>query len=52
LSKSVTANQILFAIILFTVVYIILFALFIYLMNKKIVHGIDEHDTQEQLQTA
>ena len=52
LSKSVTANQILFAIILFTVIYIILFALFIYLMNKKIVHGIDEHDTQEQLQTA
>lgn len=51
LSKSVTANQILFAIILFTVVYIILFALFIYLMNKKIVHGIDD-DTQEQLQTA
>ena len=52
LSKSVSANQILFAIILFTVVYIILFALFIYLMNKKIVHGIDEHETQEQLQTA
>ena len=52
LSKSVTANQILFAIILFTVVYIMLFAFFIYLMNKKIVHGIDEHDTQEQLQTA
>ena len=52
LSKSVTANQILFAIILFTVIYIILFALFIYLMNKKIVHGIDEHNTQEQLQTA
>ena len=52
LSKSVSANQILFAIILFTVIYIILFALFIYLMNKKIVHGIDEHDTQEQLQTA
>jgi len=39
LSKSVSANQILFAIILFTVIYIILFALFIYLMNKKIVHG-------------
>ena len=51
-SKSVSANQILFAIILFTVIYIILFALFIYLMNKKIVHGIDEHETQEQLQTA
>ena len=52
LSKSVSANQILFAIILFTVIYIILFALFIYLMNKKIVHGIDGHETQEQLQTA
>ena len=52
LSKSVSANQILFAIILFTVIYIILFALFIYLMNKKIVHGIDEYETQEQLQTA
>ena len=52
LSKSVSANQILFAIILFTVIYIILFALFIYLMKKKIVHGIDEHETQEQLQTA
>ena len=51
-SKSVSANQILFAIILFTVIYIILFALFIYLMNKKIVHGIDEHEGQEQLQTA
>ena len=52
LSKSVSANQILFAIILFTVIYIILFALFIYLMNKKIVHGIDEQENQEQLQTA
>ena len=52
LSKAVTANQILFAIILFTVVYIILFALFIYLMNKKIVHGIDEHEENTQLQTA
>lgn len=54
LSKAVSANQILFAIILFTVIYSILFALFIYLMNKKIVHGIDEHEgeNQPQLQTA
>ena len=54
LSKAVTANQILFAIILFSVIYTILFALFIYLMNKKIVHGIDEHEgeNQPQLQTA
>jgi len=52
LSKSVSANQKPLAMLLFTVIYIILFALFIYLMNKKIVHGIDEHETQEQLQTA
>ena len=41
LSKAVTAHQILFAIILFTIVYTILFILFIYLLKKKIVHGID-----------
>ena len=46
LSKAVTAHQILFAIILFTIVYIILFILFIYLLKKKIVHGIDEHEEQ------
>lgn len=46
LSKAVTAHQILFAIILFTIVYAILFILFIYLLKKKIVHGIDEHEEQ------
>ena len=39
LSKSVTAHQILFSLILFTVVYVFLFALFLYLLNKKIVQG-------------
>ncbi len=38
-SASVTANQILFSIILFLVVYLILFALFIYLLHKKIKQG-------------
>ena len=46
LSKAVTAHQILFAISLFTIVYTILFILFIYLLKKKIVHGIDEHEEQ------
>lgn len=46
LSKAVTAHQILFAIILFTIVYTVLFILFIYLLKKKIVHGIDEHEEQ------
>jgi cytochrome d ubiquinol oxidase subunit I len=39
LSKSVKANQIIFSLILFGLVYLTLFALFIYLLNKKIKHG-------------
>lgn len=39
LSKSVQANQVLFSLILFFIVYFILFLLFIYLMNKKIQSG-------------
>jgi cytochrome d ubiquinol oxidase subunit I len=42
LSKSVTAEHVLFSLILFTLVYILLFALFIYLLNKKIQHGFDD----------
>lgn len=42
LSKVVTANQVLFSIILFSLIYILLFSLFIYMMNKKIKHGPDE----------
>ncbi len=39
LSKTVTANQVLFSLIMFTIIYMILFTLFIYLLNKKIKHG-------------
>lgn len=39
LSKVVTANQVLFSLILFTVVYALLFILFLYLLNEKIKHG-------------
>ncbi len=39
LSKMVTANQVLFSLILFTLVYAVLFALFIYMLNKKIKQG-------------
>lgn len=42
LSKAVTANQVWFSLILFTVIYVLLFALFIYLLNKKIKHGPDD----------
>lgn len=39
LSKTVSANQVFGSIIMFTVVYIMLFILFIYLLNEKIKHG-------------
>ncbi len=48
LSKVVTANQVVFSIILFSVIYAFLFMLFIYLMNKKIKHGPDESELIEQ----
>ena len=48
LSKVVTANQVIFSIILFAIVYVFLFALFIYLMNKKIQHGPDDGELHEQ----
>lgn len=39
LSKNVQANQVVFSLVLFTLVYTTLFVLFIYLLNKKIKHG-------------
>ncbi|MBR9922500.1 MAG: cytochrome ubiquinol oxidase subunit I [Bacteroidetes bacterium] len=39
LSKVVTANQVLFSLIMFALVYLLLFLLFIYLLNKKIKTG-------------
>ena len=41
LSQAVSAQQVWFSLILFTVIYLVLFALFIYLLNKKIKHGMD-----------
>lgn len=42
LSKAVTANQVLGSIIMFSVVYLVLFFLFLYLLNEKIQHGPEE----------
>ncbi len=39
LSVSVNASNVLFSLIMFTVIYVILFALFIYLLDKKIRKG-------------
>ncbi|HKK74976.1 MAG TPA: cytochrome ubiquinol oxidase subunit I [Saprospiraceae bacterium] len=48
LSKAVTANQVLFSLIMFTVIYVLLFTLFIYLLNKKIKHGPNEEELIDQ----
>jgi cytochrome d ubiquinol oxidase subunit I len=42
LSKTVTANMVLSSLIMFTVIYILLFILFIFLLDSKIKHGPDE----------
>ncbi len=46
LSENVSAGQVLFSLILFAFIYLILFALFIYLLNKKIQHGLDYAETK------
>lgn len=45
LSKVVTANQVMFSLILFTVIYFLLFVLFLYLLNEKIQHGPESAET-------
>jgi cytochrome d ubiquinol oxidase subunit I len=47
LSKTVTANYVLTSIIMFGFVYLLLFILFIYLLNDKIQHGPEGLDTSE-----
>jgi cytochrome d ubiquinol oxidase subunit I len=42
LSEAVTGNMVLGSIIMFGFVYLLLFALFIYILNEKIQHGPDE----------
>jgi len=44
LSAIVTANVVLTSLILFTFIYFLLFAVFIYLLNDKIQHGPDDAD--------
>lgn len=46
-SQAVTANQVLFSLILFFTVYALLFLLFVYLLNKKIKHGPYEEANDE-----
>ncbi len=51
LSKTVTANQVVFSLIMFALVYALLLVLFLFLLNRKIQHGpettIDDDDELE-----
>ncbi|MEQ9265795.1 MAG: cytochrome ubiquinol oxidase subunit I [Balneolaceae bacterium] len=49
LSNTVKANQVLFSIIMFALVYALLFFLFIYLLNKKIQHGPEELSPEDDM---
>jgi len=42
LSKVVSANQIVASLILFAIIHALLFAVFIYVLHQKIVHGPEE----------
>ena len=44
LSAVVTANTVLISLVLFTFIYLLLFAVFVYLLNDKIQHGPDDTD--------
>lgn len=48
LSAVVTANQVLFSLIMFTVIYALLLFLFLYLLNKKIKHGPSDEELKEE----
>lgn len=50
LSKAVTANQVLFSLIMFMVVYLLLFLLFLYLLNRKIQHGPVDYGSKEDIE--
>jgi cytochrome d ubiquinol oxidase subunit I len=50
LSKTVSAHQVVFSLILFMVVYTLLFVLFLYLLNKKIKQGPAEYGTKEGIE--
>lgn len=49
LSENVRAEQVVFSLILFTFVYMVLFGLFIYLLNKKIQTGIEPYGKDKEI---
>ena len=47
LSASVSASEVLTSLILFGLIYLLLFILFVYLLNEKIQHGPDDVSVRE-----
>ncbi|NGX51363.1 MAG: Cytochrome bd-II ubiquinol oxidase subunit 1 [Chlamydiae bacterium] len=48
-SPSVSAGQVIASLIMFSVIYIFMFSLFIFLLNRKIQHGPEEEDVEEKI---
>ncbi|MBX2844216.1 MAG: cytochrome ubiquinol oxidase subunit I [Flammeovirgaceae bacterium] len=48
LSKSVSAEEVLISIIMFMIVYLLLFFVWIYILNKEIKHGPEEVDLDQE----
>ncbi len=49
LSQTVTAHQVMFSLVLFTMVYALLFVLFLFLLHRKIQHGPDVTQNEEEV---
>ncbi len=48
-SKSVSSGEIIFSLTLFTLIYLLLFILFIFLLDRKIKHGPDEYSESDNV---
>lgn len=49
ISKVVTANQIVASLVMFAFVYVLLFAVFVFLLTRKIQHGPDSGEESEEM---
>lgn len=49
LSRVVTAEHVLFSLIMFFIIYSLLFAVFLYLLTRKIMHGPDSEEESEEM---
>jgi len=56
LSQAVKAEHVLASLVMFTLIYVMLFGLFIYLLNKKIQHGpdvdTDQHEPSSRMNSS